>query len=53
MRACLFNKACDSFHDMQEQENKHPKHILANVTSCREMGHRQLKVDTTKENKYH
>lgn len=53
VHACLFNKACDSFHDIQEQENKHPKHILANVISCREMGRGQLEVDTTEENKYH
>lgn len=43
----------DSFHEMQEQENRHPMHILANGISCREMGRGQLEVDTTTENKYH
>lgn len=52
MFACLV-RPVTSFYDMQEQENEHPKHNLANVTSCREMGRRQLEVDTTEENKYH
>lgn len=40
--------------DMQEQEKNHPKHILANVISCREEGWGAVGSErTTQQNKHH